>query len=60
MKLLQFLKIIDMLDIWKLHFFVQEYEVDFTPPFQRISMIAELEKQLGVTFPPASTIASPG
>ena len=44
----------------KFAIFVQEYEVDFTPPFQRISMIAELERQLGVTFPPASTFASPG
>ncbi|CAI8029622.1 Lysine--tRNA ligase [Geodia barretti] len=35
------------------------FEVDFTPPFRRIPMIAELEKQLGVTFPPASTFGSP-
>ena len=34
--------------------------MDFTPPFRRIPMIAELEKQLGVTFPPASTFGSPG
>ena len=40
--------------------FVQVYEVDFTPPFRRISIITELERQLGITFPPASTFASPG
>ena len=28
-----------------------EFEVDFTPPFRRVSMIRELEKKLGVTFP---------
>lgn len=26
-------------------------EVDFTPPFRRMSMLAELQKTLGVTFP---------
>jgi len=28
-----------------------EVEIDFTPPFRRISMISSLEKELGVTFP---------
>jgi len=29
----------------------REFEVDFTPPFKRISMIAGLEEALGVKFP---------
>lgn len=29
----------------------QAYEMDFTPPFRRISMVAELEKVLGVKLP---------
>ncbi|XP_015729797.1 lysine--tRNA ligase isoform X1 [Coturnix japonica] len=29
----------------------QAYEIDFTPPFRRISMVDELEKTLGVKFP---------
>ncbi|XP_034973528.1 lysine--tRNA ligase isoform X2 [Zootoca vivipara] len=29
----------------------QSYEIDFTPPFRKISMVDELEKILGVTFP---------
>lgn len=29
----------------------QVFEVDFTPPFRRVKMIPELEKQLNVTFP---------
>lgn len=31
------------------------WEVDFTPPFQRISMISDLEKALGVKLPCATT-----
>ncbi|XP_075571623.1 lysine--tRNA ligase isoform X3 [Pelecanus crispus] len=31
----------------------QAYEIDFTPPFRRISMVYDLEKVLGVTFPSA-------
>ncbi|XP_053548502.1 lysine--tRNA ligase isoform X2 [Bombina bombina] len=27
-------------------------EIDFTPPFKKISMVQELEKELGVKFPP--------
>ena len=27
------------------------FEVDFTPPFHRVRMIAELEQKLNVTFP---------
>eukprot|EP00912_Choanoflagellata_sp_UC4_P001181 UC4_evm1s739 len=30
------------------------YELDFTPPFKRISMISGLEEALGVKFPPAT------
>ncbi|OCT84518.1 hypothetical protein XELAEV_18022671mg [Xenopus laevis] len=29
-----------------------EYEIDFTPPFRRISMVHELEKALGKKLPP--------
>lgn len=29
----------------------EPYEVDFTPPFRRMSMLSELEKELGETFP---------
>ena len=36
------------------------FEVDFTPPFRRVSMITELEKQLDVTFPPATAFHTPG
>ena len=32
----------------------QAYEVDFTPPFRRISMVEELEKALGVKLPETS------
>ena len=35
-------------------------EVDFTPPFRRVHMVPELEKQLGVTFPPATEFHTPG
>ena len=31
-------------------------ELDFTPPFKRVSMIAELEKQLNVKFPSPTTL----
>lgn len=33
-------------------------KIDFTPPFRRISMIADLEKKLGVKFPPATELTS--
>lgn len=36
------------------------YEVDWTPPFRRVSMIPELEKQLNVAFPPATEFETPG
>lgn len=29
----------------------QAHEIDFTPPFRRISMVEELEKALGVKLP---------
>eukprot|EP00118_Oscarella_pearsei_P029001 m.3454 g.3454 ORF g.3454 m.3454 type:complete len:582 (+) comp9396_c0_seq1:80-1825(+) len=35
-----------------------EYEVDFTPPFKRVRMIDELEKKLGVKFPPPGDLDS--
>jgi len=28
----------------------QEVEIDFTPPFRRIKMLPDLEKELGVSF----------
>ncbi|KAM3828741.1 lysine--tRNA ligase isoform 2-T2 [Vipera latastei] len=31
----------------------QAYEIDFTPPFRKISMVGELEKALGVKLPAA-------
>ncbi|CAG5124790.1 unnamed protein product [Candidula unifasciata] len=34
----------------------QAYEVDFTPPFKRVSMIPTLEKETGVKFPPATEL----
>ncbi|KAI8903842.1 hypothetical protein EDD86DRAFT_214461 [Gorgonomyces haynaldii] len=37
----------------------QEWEIDFTPPFRRVSMIAELERVLNVTFPSADKLQSP-
>merc|ERR1712126_139154 len=36
-----------------------EHVIDFTPPFRRVSMIAELEKVLGVQFPPSSQLHTP-
>ncbi|XP_063331613.1 lysine--tRNA ligase isoform X1 [Pelmatolapia mariae] len=36
----------------------QAYEIDFTPPFKRVSMTHELEKILGVKFPPADSYDS--
>ena len=34
--------------------------VDFTPPFRRLSMVADLEKALGVKFPPSVEFHKPG
>ena len=34
--------------------------IDFTPPFRRIRMIEELQKVLGVAFPPPTEYSSPG
>uniref|UniRef100_A0A182T246 Lysine--tRNA ligase n=1 Tax=Anopheles maculatus TaxID=74869 RepID=A0A182T246_9DIPT len=36
-----------------------EVEIDFTPPFKRISMISSLEEILGVEFPPADLLDTP-
>lgn len=35
------------------------WEVDFTPPFKRISMVSDLEKECGVKLPPANTFHTP-
>ena len=32
----------------------EEWEVDFTPPFRRLDIIEDLEKELGTKFPPAT------
>ncbi|XP_053668632.1 lysine--tRNA ligase [Anopheles marshallii] len=37
----------------------QEYEIDFTPPFKRISMISSLEEILKVQFPAADELHTP-
>uniref|UniRef100_T1IHK0 Lysine--tRNA ligase n=1 Tax=Strigamia maritima TaxID=126957 RepID=T1IHK0_STRMM len=34
-------------------------DIDFTPPFKRVSMITELEKVLDVTFPPTTELHTP-
>ncbi|XP_005110695.1 lysine--tRNA ligase [Aplysia californica] len=34
----------------------EAFEVDFTPPFKRIPMIATLEKEMGVKFPAATEL----
>lgn len=38
----------------------QAYEVDFTPPFRRVSMTHDLEKIVGVKFPPTDSYNSDG
>lgn len=38
----------------------QAQEIDFTPPFRRISMTQDLEKELGVKFPAPDTYDSDG
>lgn len=38
----------------------QAYEIDFTPPFRRVSMVHDLEKELGTKFPPPDTYDSDG
>ena len=37
----------------------QTWEVDFTPPFQRISMVSDLEKACGVKLPAPNTFHTP-
>lgn len=34
-------------------------EIDFTPPFKRMSMIEDLEREIGVNFPSADTYEKP-
>lgn len=38
----------------------QAYEINFTPPFKRVSMTHDLEKIMGVKFPPADSYDSDG
>lgn len=37
-----------------------EWEADFTPPFKRLDMIKDLEKELGVTLPDPSQFGTKG
>lgn len=37
----------------------EEIEIDFTPPFARVPMIATLEKVLNVKLPPADQLNTP-
>ena len=36
------------------------WEVDFTPPFRRVDMIGELEKELGVQLPARDKLDTEG
>ena len=36
------------------------WEVDFTPPFRRVYMVQELERELSVSFPPPTEFGTPG
>lgn len=38
----------------------QAQEIDFTPPFRRVSMTHDLEKIMGVKFPPTDSYDSDG
>lgn len=38
----------------------QAFEIDFTPPFKRVSMTHDLEKIMGVKFPPTDSYDSDG
>jgi len=38
----------------------EPFEIDFTPPFRRLSMTVDLEKELGVKFPLPETYDSDG
>lgn len=38
----------------------ESVEIDFTPPFKRFSLIKDLEKLLGVTFPPPTSFDTEG
>lgn len=37
----------------------EEWDIDFTPPWRRIDMIADLEKALGVKLPAAADFSTP-
>ena len=36
------------------------WKVDFTPPFKRLDIVADLQKALGVKLPPTNTFHTPG
>jgi len=37
-----------------------EWDIDFSPPFKRVSMIEELERKLGVKFPDPQNLQTEG
>lgn len=38
----------------------QAYEIDFTPPFRKVSMVEELEKALGMKLPETNLFETEG
>ena len=38
----------------------EEWVADFTPPFRRIDMMEELEKEIGMKLPEADQLHKPG
>lgn len=38
----------------------EEWVADFTPPFRRIDMMEELEKEIGMKLPAADQLHTPG
>ncbi len=38
----------------------ETWEVDFTPPFARLDMLKDLEKELNVKLPPSDQLDTPG
>ncbi len=38
----------------------ETWEVDFTPPFRKLDMMKDLEKELGVKLPAADQLHTPG
>jgi lysyl-tRNA synthetase class 2 len=38
----------------------EAWEIDFTPPFRKLDLMADLEKALGVKLPDADKLDTPG